>query len=128
MQQQLIGAVGLHLVEHWFRQPGARVRLAAHPGGVQMIDGLTRDNCREESSRRCDLHSAATLPLQVCLLDDIFGVHHAAKHAVRDRKEQRTQVLKDFDVTHWRLTPACPEPWTESKRRTIARHHDWSRA
>jgi len=78
------------------RQPLAHVLLAPGPRRPQLIDREPRRHGRQVGLGRLDLGvSVAHGPVvaQEGLLHDVLGLADAAEHAIRDREEQRTQVL-----------------------------------
>src|SRR5579859_2480711 len=116
MQEQPIGLVRRCLGDDWLGEPRPGVRLTPSAQCVQLVDALTDDDRREKRFRRCDLDIATPLPLQVCLLDDVFGVHHAAEHAIGEGDQERPHTFERFGILGDNLGHQTPGWRSERKK------------
>jgi hypothetical protein len=55
-----------------------------------MVDGEAGEDRREVGARRAHVGFGSLVPAQVGLLDQVFGIRHAAEHPVRDGEQQGT--------------------------------------
>jgi hypothetical protein len=73
------------------RQPRPDVRLAPHARRAQVIDRQPRHHRGEERLRRLDVLGA--VEAQERLLHQVLRLAHAAGHPVREREQQRAQLV-----------------------------------
>ena len=63
---------------------------------AQLVETEPHDDGGEKGGGRLDIGGGGLEPAHKCLLDDILGVRHAAKHAVGDGEEQLAVLCEDL--------------------------------
>jgi hypothetical protein len=98
----MLGRLRLGIRDERLGQPRADVALAANARRTEVVDREPRRGRSEVRLRRLDLRTVldGALEADERLLDDVLGLGDAAEHAVRDREEQRPQLLEDLCGVH----------------------------